>query len=210
MGIYHVSTLTPSKLEIIAGWIPTQPWGPSHEATVEVLGSYRFDDPNGRVGLETHLVLADGQLFQVPLTYRDEPLGGADHGFISEMHHSALGTRFIYDGLADPLYRTMLAGVSMTGQGEALGMVMFDGRSVMVPSVVRIQGGGWSHERVAVDGFEPEAAVPAGNPAVPEFRNDRFALRVFRRPAVGPQPAIGLTATWNSAPPVVLAEIYEL
>jgi len=41
-------------------WAPTQPWGPSAAALVEVIGSYRFDAPNGVVGMETHLVAADG------------------------------------------------------------------------------------------------------------------------------------------------------
>ena len=50
----------------------------------------------------------------------------------------------------------MLAAVAMTGQGEALGMAVYDGRWYIVPSNVRIQGGGWTQERVPVDGFEIE------------------------------------------------------
>ena len=42
------------------------------------------------------------------------------------------------------------------------------------------------------------------------MRNDRFELTVFRRPVAGPEPAIGLTATWDDeAGGVVLAEVRE-
>ena len=141
---------------------------------IEVIGSYRFDDPDGRVGMETHLVTAGGTLLQVPLTYRDEPLDGAEDALITEMQHSVLGTRWVYDGLRDPRLVVMLAAVAMTGQGEALGMAVYDGRWYIAPSNVRIQGGGWTQERVPVDGFELESdeATGVGAPQRP-VRADR-------------------------------------
>ena len=156
MAIFHLATLTPTKAELIAEWAPTQPWGLPDDVPIEVIGSYRFDDPDGRVGMETHLVAAGGMLLQVPLTYRDEPLAGADDAFIVEMQHSVLGTRWVYDGLRDPRLVVMLAAVAMTGQGEALGMAVYEGRWYIAPSNVRIHGGGWTQERVPVDGFELE------------------------------------------------------
>ena len=78
MALFHRATITPTKLDLIAEWAPTQAWGPSPTDEVEAVGAYRFDDPDGRVGMETHLVDAGGVLLQVPLTYRDEPLAGAD------------------------------------------------------------------------------------------------------------------------------------
>lgn len=207
MALFHVATLKPTKSELIAHWVPSQSWGPSPDASIEVIGAYRFDDPDGRVGMETHLVSAGGQLFQVPLTYRDEPLDGADDALIDQMQHSALGTRWVYDGVRDPRFVLMLAGVAMTGQGEALGLADRDGRWYIAPTNVRIQGGGWSQERVPVDGFELDHDDAAG--AV--LRNDRFELTLFRRPESGPRPPIGLTATWPGlASPVVLAEVREL
>ena len=119
MALFHRATITPTKAELIADWAPTQPWGPAADVPIEVIGSYRFDDPDGRVGMETHLVTAGGTLLQVPLTYRDEPLDGADDALIAEMQHSVLGTRWVYDGLRDPRLVVMLAAVAMTGQGEA-------------------------------------------------------------------------------------------
>jgi hypothetical protein len=206
MARFHVATITPTKTELIATWAPTQPWGFAADVPIEVIGSYRFDDPDGRVGMETHLVTAGGTLLQVPLTYRDEPLEGADDALIVEMQHSVLGTRWVYDGLRDPRLVVMLAAVAMTGQGEALGMAVYEDRWYIAPSNVRIQGGGWTQERVAVDGFDIARDDETG--AV--LSNDRFELTVFRRPVPGPRPEIGLTATWDGQPnPVVLAEVRE-
>jgi hypothetical protein len=206
MALFHRATITPTKNELVAGWIPTQPWGPPADVPTDVIGSYRFDDPDGRVGMETHLIAAGGTLLHVPLTYREEPLEGAEGALITEMQHSVLGTRWVYDGLGDPLFVVMLAGVAMTGQGEALGMVVYDDRWYIAPSNVRIQGGGWTQERVPVDRFE----VAHDDTSGVVLRNDRFELTVFRRPVTGPRPAIGLTATWDGQPnPVVLAEVRE-
>jgi hypothetical protein len=148
----------------------------------------------------------DGGLLQVPLTYRDEPLARAEDALISQMHHSVLGTRWVYDGLRDPVFVMMLAGVTMTGQGEALGMAVYEGRWYIAPTNVRIEGGGWSQERVPVDGFE----VQSDDTTASVLTNDRFELTLFRRPAPGPRPAIALTATWaGQSEPVVLAELHE-
>ena len=92
MAIFHRATITPTKSELIAEWAPTRPWGPSAADPIDVIGSYRFDDPDGRVGMETHLLTAGDTLMQVPLTYRDEPLDGAEDALITEMQHSVLGT----------------------------------------------------------------------------------------------------------------------
>ena len=206
MARFHVATITPTKAELIAAWAPTQPWGPSAEDRLEVIGSYRFDDPDGRVGMESFLVSAGDVLLHVPLTYRDGPLEGAEGALITEMQHSVLGTRWVYDGLRDPRLVLMLAAVTMTGQGEALGMALHDGRWYVAPTNVRIHGGGWTQERVPVDGFE----LVSDEAAASLLRNDRFELTVHRRPGPGPRRAIALTATWEGQPdPVVLAEVRE-
>jgi Maltokinase N-terminal cap domain len=206
MARFHVAEIAPTKAELIAEWIPTCPWGPAAADPITVIGSYRFDDPDGRVGMETHLVRAGSELVQVPLTYRDEPLDGAEDALITEMQHSVLGTRWVYDGLRDPRFVLMLAAVAMTGQGEALGLAVYDGRWFIAPTNVRIEGGGWGGERVPVDGFELESDEVSAS----VLRNDRFDLTVFRRPVPGPRPSIGLRASWDGQPePVVLAELRE-
>ena len=193
MAIFHRATLEPTKEEVLASWSPTQPWGPPSGAALDVVGSYRFDDPGGRVGMETFLFRVGADLFHVPLTYRDEPLAGGDAGLITEMRHSVLGNRWVYDGLRDPIYVVMLAAVTMTGQGEALGMVEYDGRWYVAPSSVRIRGGGWSQERVPVDGFEPGTGDGAPSAVL---RNDRFQLTFFHRPEPAGTAPMQLTATW--------------
>jgi hypothetical protein len=206
MAVLHRATLTPTKPDLIAEWLPTRSWAPQATGPVAVVGAFRFDDPDGRVGMETHVVTAGGVLLQVPLTYRDAPLDGAEHALITTMEHSVLGTRWVYDGLRDPAFVVMLAAVTMTGQGEALGMVVRDDRWYIAPSNVRIQGGGWTLERVPIDGFGLESDEAAAS----VLRNDRFDLTVYRQPAAGPRPPIGLTATWEGQDdPVVLAELRE-
>jgi hypothetical protein len=204
MAIFHRATITPTKGELIATWAPTRPWGPSASDEIDLIGSYRFDDPDGRVGMETFLATVGGTLFQIPLTYRDEPLEDSGTAFITEMQHSVLGTRWVYDGLLDPRFVLMLAGVAMTGQGEALGMVVYEGRWHVAPSNVRIHGGGWTQERVPVDGFQ----LVSDGAGATILRNDRFEMTFYRRPVRGPRPPIGLTATWDTeGGPVVLAEV---
>src|SRR3954471_9622630 len=97
MAIFHRATITPTKEDLIASWLPTRSWGAP--GPIEALGSYRFDDPDGRVGMETHLVKAGDVVVQVPLTYRDQPLAGAEAALIAEMEHSVLGRRWVYDGV---------------------------------------------------------------------------------------------------------------
>lgn len=205
MARFHLATITPTKAEIIQAWAPTQPWGPSPDDALDVIGAFRVDDPDGRVGIEIHLAVSGDTVFQVPLTYRDEPLPGAEDALITEMEHSVLGTRWVYDGVRDPVCALMLAAITMTGQGEALGMAVYDERWYIAPTNVRVEGGGWGMERVPVDRFE---LVSGDGPAV--LRNDRFELIVHRRAEPAPRPPVGLTATWEGlASPVVLAEVRE-
>ncbi|MFT3853852.1 MAG: hypothetical protein QM733_14095 [Ilumatobacteraceae bacterium] len=202
--MFHVATAMPTKAELIAAWVPRQSWAPMNDELIELVGSFHIDDPEGRVGMEVHLAEAGGTLLQVPLTYRDAPLAGADEALIGEMQHSALGTRWVYDGLRDPRLVMMLAAVTMTGQGEALGAAVHEGRWYIGPSKVRISGGGWGLQPAPVDGFDLVRDEGTGS----VLRNDRFDLTVYRRPTPGARPAIGLTATWPGLlAPVVLAEI---
>jgi len=210
MAVLHHATITPSKAEIVAGWLPSRPWGPPSADPIGIVGSFRFDDPEGRVGLETHLVAAGDVLFQVPLTYRDAPLAGAEDALITTTEHSVLGTRWVYDGLRDPVYVLMLAAFALTGQGEALNMFRSDGGLVVAPGNVRIHGGGWTQGVVAVDGFTfaSESGSESGSAAV--LHNDRFELTVFRRPVAGERPAIGITASLDGLDhDVVLAQLRE-
>jgi hypothetical protein len=206
MAVLHHATISPTKAELIAGWVPSRPWGPPSTEPIRLVGSFRFDDPEGRVGLETHLVAAGDALFQVPVTYRDAPLTGAEDALITTAEHSVLGTRWVYDGLRDPVFVLLLAAFALTGQGEALNMFRSDEGWVIAPSNIRIHGGGWTHGLVAVDGFE----FVSESDTASILHNDRFELTVFRRPVAGARPEIGITADVDGSDhDVVLAQIAE-
>jgi Maltokinase N-terminal cap domain len=207
MARLHLATLTPSKPELLAAWVPTQPWGPGPDSTIEAVGAFRFDDPEGEIGLETHLVRSSGQLFQVPLTYRNEPLADAEAALVGTLDHSVLGTRWVYDGLRDPCYVRMLAAVSLTGHGQSVGMVELEGRWHVAQSPIDLHGGGWSEGGALVDGF----VLDTDDSSATVLRNDAFEMLVHRRPVVGARPAVGLSATWSGQDDdVVLAEIRGL
>ena len=76
MGLFHRATITPSKPELVERWLQASEMT-TDGARLEHIGAFRFDDPHGEVGIETFLVRADGEVVQVPLTYRSEPLAKA-------------------------------------------------------------------------------------------------------------------------------------
>nr|NLI49539.1 hypothetical protein [Propionibacterium sp.] len=118
--VYPDATLTPGKLELLASWMPKQAWFQGSEsADLERIGSFRFVDPYGEVGIETLLVRAGGVVYQVPLTYRGEPLEGGEDYLVGELEHSELGHRWVYDGTGDPVYVDELLRVIREADGEA-------------------------------------------------------------------------------------------
>lgn len=120
MAILHKATLTPSKLELLTAHILAQPWFSGSAATdLRIIGAYRFDDPQGEVGVETHLLTTgEGQVIQIPLTYRGAPHRGAEEWLIGTMVHSVLGDRWIYNGCGDPVYVTELIRTILTGDTQ--------------------------------------------------------------------------------------------
>lgn len=207
MALFHTATLVPSKSDLLAAWVPEEPWCREPAAAVEVLGAFRFDDPAGLTGVETHIVRVGADTYQVPVTYRNDEVAGAEEALVGTIEHSALGTRWVYDGVHDETYVMMLAGVAMTGQGEALGLVEVDGRWIIAPSTVRLTGGGWSGQRVPVDRFEPVG--DDGSTTV--LRNDRFELRFHRCISAAPRPSMGLTASVAGlGDPLLLASVTDL
>jgi hypothetical protein len=111
MSLIHRTTLTPTKVELLAAWLPEQPWyrGAGAPALAKVDG-FRLDDPENVVGIE-FFVAADGDVrYHVPMTYRSEPLDGGESALIGTTEHGVLGTRHVYDGTRDPvLVQTLIA-----------------------------------------------------------------------------------------------------
>ena len=113
------ATLSPSKVDLLRDWLAQQPWFEGDPADVERIGSFRFVDPGGEVGIETLLLRSAGVTYQVPVTYRSEALAEASFGFIGNLEHSVLGTRWVYDAVADPVYVSELLRVIHEGDTEA-------------------------------------------------------------------------------------------
>jgi len=100
--------MSPTKLELLASWLPTQPWYAGPESPeLQRAGGFRLDDPVGEVGIEfmiVSMVAGDSTLTcHVPMTYRGEPLPSAEPALIGTAMHGVLGQRWIYDGAADPV-----------------------------------------------------------------------------------------------------------
>ncbi|MGP9536987.1 maltokinase N-terminal cap-like domain-containing protein [Brachybacterium sp. AOP43-C2-M15] len=101
MAIIHRAELRPTKPEILRAFLADRSWGEAGEP--ELLGAYRFDDPDGEVGVECHLARVGETVYHLPLTYRPAPLPDAEEHLLTTMQHSVLGERFVYDGLNDDL-----------------------------------------------------------------------------------------------------------
>lgn len=143
MALVHAATIAPTKLELLRGWLPGCSWFDGDPADLETVGSFRFDDPDDEVGIETLLVrVADGRTYQVPLTYRGAALAGADEWLVGTTEHSVLGPRWVYDATGDPVYAAALATTILTGGTQAA--VERDDAGVRTPVVVttRVEGSG--------------------------------------------------------------------
>jgi Maltokinase N-terminal cap domain len=112
--VYPNATLNPSKRELMNDWLPTRAWFDGQGR--KPVGSFRFDDPAGEVGLEGFLLGAEGlpTLF-LPLTYRGAELSEAEEHLIGTTEHSELGPRWVYDGCGDPVFLRSLAQAILTG-----------------------------------------------------------------------------------------------
>jgi hypothetical protein len=121
MAIIHHTTLVPTKLELLAAWLPAQPWfaGRGGAAELAKAGGFRLDDPVGEVGIE-FMVVTDGSgggaaAYLVPMTYRAAALDGDDDGLIGTTQHGVLGRRWVYDGTHDPVLAAQLVALIQGG-----------------------------------------------------------------------------------------------
>ncbi|MFG2616207.1 1,4-alpha-glucan branching protein [Streptomyces sp. NPDC048507] len=130
MAVIHRTTLTPTKLELLAEWLPLRPWyrNSGGAPLLARAGGFRLDDPEGEVGIEFMVVTdaaGDGPAaYLVPLTYRGAPLEGAGDALVGTMEHGVLGKRWVYDGAHDPvllerLLALLAGGASAQAQSES-------------------------------------------------------------------------------------------
>ncbi|WP_420111308.1 CG0192-related protein [Pseudactinotalea sp.] len=167
MAILHKATLVPSKGEVVAAWLPQQPWyRGSDPARPRPVASFRFDDPAGEVGIETMLVTTGeegeaGPLWQVPMTYRGTPLDGGGGHLIATLEHSVLGTRYVYDALGDPVYLEVVrATIAEQGSEADLVRELGDGSTEEVAKTMVVRGTGGGGVDVVLE-RSPQLAVEA-------------------------------------------------
>jgi hypothetical protein len=129
MAVIHHTTLVPSKLELLASWLPSQPWYAATGAELDLAkaGGFRLDDPDGAVGIEFMIVTDQSgrqtATYHVPLAYRGAPLAGAVDALVGETEHGVLGRRWVYDGERDPVLMAQLAALvrgSVAAQAQSL------------------------------------------------------------------------------------------
>jgi hypothetical protein len=127
----------------------------------ELEASFRLDDPEGEVGIETFLLRIDGGTVQVPMTYRSAPRAEGD--LIGEATHSALGHRWVYLGTSDPIYVSATIAAITEGKEQA-SLEAPDGNPVTrrTTATVRGSGSGNGQLHVAVE-IAADVVLPTGS-----------------------------------------------
>lgn len=184
MAIIYNATLTPDKPTLLGTWLDGRSW--AGEGTDQILGAYRFDDPEGQVGVEVFLLRRGDKLLHVPLTYRGAPLPGHEEHLVGTLEHSVLGPRWAYDGTEDEValacFRRALTGEQQQAELEIWEAGMFLGKR---PQQVLI-----STESGADDG---DGSTEGGRLLLPHVLNEE------------PQGKRRLRARWEDQEMVVAA-----
>ncbi|MEU8895443.1 1,4-alpha-glucan branching protein [Nocardia sp. NPDC048505] len=122
MAVVHNTTMEPTKLELLTAWLPRQEWFGGTAPVLRKAGGFRLDDPAGEVGLEFMIVVDESVrppvAYHVPMAYRGAPVAELGAALIGTSEHGVLGTRWIYDGTADPVL-TAQAAALLAGRTHA-------------------------------------------------------------------------------------------
>lgn len=148
MSVIYRTTMDPTKGELLASWMPKQPWFAGEQTvSLRVVGGFRLDDPADEVGMEMILVLDETPptpvLYHVPLTYRGAQLDGGDEFLVGTSAHGVLGTRWIYDASGDPVWqeqvKALVAG-EVTAQHQNDSHVLDHSITVNLNPVANVEG----------------------------------------------------------------------
>ncbi|MFT3877297.1 MAG: hypothetical protein QM708_12870 [Propioniciclava sp.] len=132
------ATLSPSKLDLLAGWLPQQSWFDGDPTDLERVAFFRFADPDDEVGLDCMIVRSLSTVYHVPVSWRAEPLDEGD--LIGTLEHSALGTRYCYDATTDPVYVAEL--VRIIREGDTAAEIVPVGSDEPLPVTIAVAGTG--------------------------------------------------------------------
>ncbi|WP_328910814.1 1,4-alpha-glucan branching protein [Streptomyces sp. NBC_00234] len=189
MAVIHRTTLTPTKLELLASWLPAQPWyrGKGQQPELARTGGFRLDDPEGEVGIE-FMVVTDTSgdqpvSYHVPFSYRGAPIAGADKALIGTTEHGVLGRRWVYDGTHDPVLVAQLFAL-IVGAAEPQ---MQSASDAPDPSVT-----GWFAEPPTTATLTSTTDDPDGTDILVETAADGRQLTIRINRVL--QPGQGLTA----------------
>jgi len=191
MAVIHHTTLKPTKLELLADWLPTRPWyrGGPGSPTLEKSGGFRLDDPEGEVGIEfmvaTDISTPEPVAYLVPLTYRGAPLEGADHALVGTTEHGVLGKRWVYDGCHDRVLITELLSL-IEGRVRAMAQSISDTPDHEVVC-------SYTGAPPSPDSFDPEPVDDQGGTRVPTSDGAILCMHRVLHPVAGhpPLPAEG-------------------
>lgn len=205
--IHRGAGLTPSKLELLAAWMPAQRWYTGKTTGVapalERVGGYRLDDPAGEVGIEVVVVLDTSGpspvTYQVPLTYRGREAPELAHALVGTAQHGVLGQRWVYDGCHDPVFAAAFLDL-LTGRARAQHATR---SATPEPDVAGTTRGDATHVRLGshtvLTGEQSntsllcELVTSSGAPLAPVM------VKVFRVLAPGENPDVVLSSALSDA-----------
>lgn len=194
MAIIYDAVLVPGKLDIIGQWLDSQPWAGS--GTLTQVGSYRFDDPAGEVGIEAMILRRGERPLHVPVTYRSGPLEGAEDALLGTMEHSVLGRRWVYDATADPVAVGCYARALQGTQEQAVHEI-WDGQTMVE---VREPSARLRLETGSAAGAETGSAAGAA-----QVQAGDLTLRIARVLDDGLDAPRRLVASWDGGAATVAA-----
>lgn len=198
--LHHGTTLTPSKVDLVAAWMGGQRWYAAKGTTPALsrLTAWRLGDPVGQVGIETLILLdtagPEPVVYQVPLTYRDAPVEGLEHALVGTMEHGVLGTRWVYDAPHDPVYAAQVLAL-LQGRVQAESSARSDAvddRFVGEPAAT------WQGE-VTVTTAKVLAGEQSNTSVILETIDRPVIVKIFRTLAHGENPDVVLQTALRSA-----------
>lgn len=197
MALIYDTWMSPTKLEILADWLPKQAWFEGDASRLKPVGAYRFDDPEGEVGIEGHLVTAGGStVYHVPVTYRGAALAEGEQFLMGTPEHGVHGQRWVYDAMGDPVFRQVLAtAIAQGGTQAEEETAEADGSRSARPIETHVTGSGVAGAMVP----ELWAVQVRDEDGVTYAQTNLAALAVKRiatREGSGPMGSETLSATW--------------
>ena len=209
MAEVHKTTMSPTKIELLAAWLPSQSWyvDSGHEPSLRRAGGFRLDDPAGEVGIEFLVVVDDSGdtevPYLVPMTYRGAAEPESEEGLIGLSEHGVLGTRWLYDGAQDQvLVAELLNLVQGIAQAQAQSASDTADPTVLVsqwtqPEPLVTEGSVVVHAPGSATQLVIDAGTPDGN-------RRSVTLEIVRRlettDDIGSEKTLGsVTAGWRAA-----------